>query len=63
MDNKKEFKPFIPADKVMPEFTVACNNQPMILKWELENMLTFGSIPNKMNRIIIMRNCSDNHIV
>ena len=23
MDNKKEFKPFIPADKVMPEFTVA----------------------------------------
>ena len=22
MDNKKEFKPFIPADKVMPEFTV-----------------------------------------
>lgn len=33
----------------MPEFTVACNNQPMILKWELENMLTFGSIPNKMN--------------
>lgn len=22
MDNKKEFKPFIPADKIVPEFTV-----------------------------------------
>ncbi len=22
MDNKKEFKPFIPADKILPEFTV-----------------------------------------
>lgn len=35
--------------ELMPEFVVACNNQPVILKWELENMLTFGSIPNKMN--------------
>lgn len=33
----------------MPEFVVACNNQPVILKWELENMLTFGSIPDKMH--------------
>lgn len=22
MDNKNEFKPFIPADKIVPEFTV-----------------------------------------
>lgn len=32
----------------MPEFVKACNNQPIILKWELENMLTFSSIPNKI---------------
>ena len=40
----------------MSEFIEACNNQPMILKWELENMLTFGVIPNKIefrpNKII-----------
>jgi len=40
----------------MPEFVQACNNQPMILKWELENILTFGNIPNRMefkqNKII-----------
>lgn len=32
----------------MPEFVRACNNQPMVLKWELENMLTFGQVPNKI---------------
>jgi hypothetical protein len=31
----------------MGEFLKACNNQPMVIKWELENMLTFGTIPNK----------------
>lgn len=40
----------------MPEFIKACNNQPMIIKWELENILTFGTIPNRMefrqNKII-----------
>lgn len=32
----------------MPDFLAACNNQPMILKWELSNILTFGGIPEKM---------------
>lgn len=32
----------------MPDFVAACNGQPMVLKWELENMLTFGTIPNRM---------------
>ena len=42
--------------EMMPKFVEACNNQPMILKWELENILTFGNIPKKTefrsNRII-----------
>lgn len=32
----------------MPEFVKACNGQAMVLKWELENILTFGTIPNRM---------------
>ena len=40
----------------MPDFVKACNSQPMVLKWELENILTFGTIPNKIefkqNKII-----------
>ena len=40
----------------MPDFVKACNAQPMVLKWELENILTFGNIPNKIefkqNKII-----------
>ena len=40
----------------MPDFVAACNNQSIVLKWELENILTFGLIPNKMefrqNKII-----------
>lgn len=43
-------------EEFMPNFVKACNNEPMILKWELENMLTFGIIPNridlKQNKII-----------
>lgn len=31
----------------MPEFIKACNNQPMVLKWELSNILDFGRIPNR----------------
>lgn len=31
----------------MPDFVRACNGQPMVLKWELENILTFGVIPNR----------------
>jgi hypothetical protein len=44
----------------MPEFIKACNSQSMILKWELENILTFGIIPNRMefkiNKIICPQN-------
>ena len=40
----------------MPEFVKACNGQPMVIKWELENILTFGIIPNRIeflpNKII-----------
>lgn len=32
----------------MPEFVEACNNQPMVLKWELGNILEFGRVPNNM---------------
>ena len=32
-------------DKFMPSFVAACKNQPMVLKWELSNMLKFGYIP------------------
>lgn len=32
----------------MPDFVKACNGQLMVLKWELENILTFGTIPNKI---------------
>lgn len=43
-------------EEFMPDFVKACNSQPMILKWELENILTFGVIPNKIefraNKII-----------
>ena len=44
----------------MLDFVKACNNQPMVLKWELENMLTFGQIPNrtelKQDKIIDIAN-------
>lgn len=46
--------------EMMPKFVEACNNQPMILKWELENILTFGNLPKKTefrsNRIIDIDN-------
>lgn len=35
----------------MPDFVKACNNQPMVIKWELENILTFGSIPNRVELV------------
>lgn len=44
----------------MPEFVKACNGQQMVLKWELENILTFGAIPNRIqfrqNKIIDLLN-------
>lgn len=35
-------------NEFMPEFVRACNEEPMVLKWELENILTFCSIPNRV---------------
>lgn len=44
----------------MKEFIEACNNQPLVMKWELENILTFGTVPDriplKSNRIIDIAN-------
>ena len=33
----------------MSDFISACDANQMVLRWELENMLTFSSIPNKMD--------------
>lgn len=33
----------------MGDFIKACNNQPMVLKWELSNILDFGRIPGRYN--------------
>lgn len=43
-------------NQFMGDFVRACNGEPMILKWELENILTFSTVPKKMefktNKII-----------
>lgn len=33
----------------MPEFIAACNNQAILLKWELSNILEFGRVPSRYN--------------
>lgn len=33
----------------MGDFLSACNNNNMVISWELENMLTFASIPNQID--------------
>lgn len=42
--------------KFMAPFVDACGNQPMVLKWELGNILQFGSIPERkilpLNKIV-----------
>lgn len=49
----------------MPDFIRACNNQPMVLKWELSNILDFGRIPDRYtyqtNKIIDLD--SDNEYI
>lgn len=44
----------------MGKFVEACNNEPMILKWELGRILDFGYVPNKLelkeNKIIDIEN-------
>lgn len=32
----------------MKDFIEACKSQPMLLKWELSNILNFGSVPTKL---------------
>lgn len=32
----------------MPKFVEACNNEAMIINWELKNILTFCNVPNKI---------------
>lgn len=47
-------------DTFMPEFLAACNQEPMIIKWELNKILEFGYIPEKIetenNKIIDIDN-------
>lgn len=42
-------------NKHMGDFIKACKNQPMVMKWELSNILNFGNVPNrielKLNKI------------
>ena len=38
-------------DKFMPAFVTACRNQPMVLKWELGNILKFGYVPKEQEFI------------
>lgn len=56
--NKKDTSKYY--DVFMPEFVGACNKQEMLLKWELSNILTFGSIPDrqeyKENKILDLEN-------
>lgn len=50
----------------MPKFVEACNNEPMILKWELSRILDFGYVPEKIelreNRIIDLDNECEYHV-
>lgn len=35
--------------RFMPGFVKACNDEPIVLKWELSNLLNFGSVPQKID--------------
>lgn len=35
----------------MPQFVEACGNQPVVMRWELGNILQFGNIPEKLDLI------------
>ena len=57
-DGYKEFKWLLksiqnkkPAnfyEQFMPDFLKACKGEPLVLQWELENILNFSRVPNKM---------------
>jgi len=36
-------------NEFMPDFVRACNGQAMVLRWELNNILTFARVPDIMN--------------
>jgi len=38
-------------EEFMPKFIDACNNEPMVINWELKNILTFSSVPNRVSLI------------
>lgn len=46
LENNKSLNDYY--TKFMPEFVKACNNEPMVLKWELTKMLDFGPVPERM---------------
>lgn len=58
-DGYKEFKWLLdsiqrkqPAnfyEKFMSDFLRACKGEPLVLQWELENILNFSRVPSKMN--------------
>lgn len=47
-------------DTFMKEFIEACNGNDMIIKWELEHILEFGKLPNKLelhdNKVLDVNN-------
>lgn len=44
MDNRDNY-----YSRFMPEFIRACNNDPMIIRWELQNMLNFNRVPDELS--------------
>lgn len=38
-------------EKFMPEFVKACNGDAVIMRWELQNMMNFCSIPDKIRLV------------
>lgn len=37
--------------KFMPEFIEACNGNNIVIKWELDNILNFGSVPKRIELV------------
>ena len=50
-------------DTFMPKFVEACGNQPVVMKWELGNILQFGNVPDRIelvpNKVIDLNNKSE----
>ena len=49
ISNKKSTNSFYNIH--MGDFIKACKNQPMVMKWELTNMLNFGNVPNRIELV------------